>query len=356
MTDTLPVPITTDVVAAMDKPDAERLDKRIRLLVGAIHDNITKLYDLVEQAKHGQLHTALGYSSWTAYVADVFTIGVRLDREQRRELSVFLSGEGMSQRKIGSVVGVDQKTVCNDLHAGEENSSQTKLSRAEAEAVTARIRGWVDAKPAELDDDTAKQLLEAALAEQEYPAPRVRTPKKRRTWPKPGPLPKKATPDAQTGPVDLAEQRRTDHEGAIRRSVGRMHAFLAGYDQAYSIAMQINRSYCNEVLAQLSDLDRDRFRRIDMMTTWPRNRPGSTSDNDEIAVENGDRCDGRESFPVALSIVKNRLESIVYMRTPEQAEQIRTLLQTTLIDLDTRQGIDPSTPTPSGSQIGSQGQ
>ncbi|MCU1695737.1 MAG: hypothetical protein JWR34_1800 [Mycobacterium sp.] len=188
MTDTL-VPITAEVVS-LDKPDAERLDERIRLLVGSINDNLTDLYDLVEQAKQGHLHTALGYPSWTAYVADVFTMGVRLDREQRRELSVFLSGEGMSQRKIGAVVGVDQKTVCNDLHAGEENSSPTKkLSRAEAEAVTARIRSWVDAKPAELDDDTAKQLLEDTLAEQGYEVTEDAA--------------AKPTPDAQTAPVDL---------------------------------------------------------------------------------------------------------------------------------------------------------
>ena len=101
----------------------ERLDKRIRLLVGAIEENLTKLHALVAQAKSGQIHVALGFKCWTTYVADVFTLQVRLDRPQRRELVGWLSGEGMSQRVIADVVGVDQKTVSNDLRAGEEFSS-----------------------------------------------------------------------------------------------------------------------------------------------------------------------------------------------------------------------------------------
>ena len=53
----------------IDRPAAERLDKRIRLLVGSINDNLAKLYELVEEAKHGQVHVALGYPSWPARCA-----------------------------------------------------------------------------------------------------------------------------------------------------------------------------------------------------------------------------------------------------------------------------------------------
>jgi hypothetical protein len=102
---------------------AARLDKRIRLLVGTITDNWTKLVNLVEEAQRGEIHKALGFRSWTAYVADVFTVPARLDRPQRQQLVAYLSGEGMSQRAIADVVAVDQKTVSNDLRAREENSS-----------------------------------------------------------------------------------------------------------------------------------------------------------------------------------------------------------------------------------------
>jgi hypothetical protein len=125
--------VDAEVIDPMDRADAERLDKRIRLLVGTINDNLDKLYELVEQAKTGQIHKALDYPSWTAWAADTIKIQVRLDRGQRRELVGYLSGEGMSQRAIADVVGVDQKTVSNDLRlAGEENSSPVPAWFAES--------------------------------------------------------------------------------------------------------------------------------------------------------------------------------------------------------------------------------
>jgi hypothetical protein len=109
--------LDAEVVEPLDQDHgaAERLDKRIRLLVGTINNSISKLYTLVEEVKSGQIHLALGFPSWTAYVADVFTVPVRLGREQRTELVEYLSGEGMSQRAIANVVGTSVGTVNNDL-------------------------------------------------------------------------------------------------------------------------------------------------------------------------------------------------------------------------------------------------
>jgi hypothetical protein len=126
VTDQLNVPVLivdAEVVEPIDRSDAERLDMRIRLLVGAINDNLAKLYELVEQAKAGEIHKVLGYPSWTAYVADVFSVQVRLDRQQRRELVGYLSGESMSQRAIADVVGADQATVSRDLRARDADAS-----------------------------------------------------------------------------------------------------------------------------------------------------------------------------------------------------------------------------------------
>lgn len=150
--------ITAEVVKPLDRADAERLDRRIRLMVNSITDSLDKLHSLVEQAKSGAIHQTLDYPSWTAYISDVFTISIRLDRPHRRELVEYLSGQGMSQRAIADVVGVDQKTVSNDLRVGEENSSpdvadyfadaeeradamaMADLSDAEFEAVLAEAR------------------------------------------------------------------------------------------------------------------------------------------------------------------------------------------------------------------------
>ncbi|MCV7246900.1 hypothetical protein H7J07_01320 [Mycobacterium koreense] len=108
---------TSSVLASqpLSHGDAQRLDNRIRLLTNTIADNVEKLYNLVEQAKAGQIHLVLGYRSWTDYVADALTVTTRLDRPQRRELVGYLSGEGMSQRVIADVVGADRKTVRSDL-------------------------------------------------------------------------------------------------------------------------------------------------------------------------------------------------------------------------------------------------
>ena len=76
----------------------------------------------LQRAKAGEIHVALGFSSWPAYVTDVVQI-VPTDKAERRMLAALMSGEGMSQRAIGAALGVDQKTVSNDLRSGEENSS-----------------------------------------------------------------------------------------------------------------------------------------------------------------------------------------------------------------------------------------
>ncbi|MBX7433475.1 hypothetical protein JDV09_15345 [Mycobacterium sp. Y57] len=101
--------------AVLSTADAERLDRRIRLLTNSIGESLSKLYALVEEAKAGQIHVALGYASWTAYVADACKIHVRIDRDQRREIVGWLSGEGMSQRAVADVVGSSVATVNADL-------------------------------------------------------------------------------------------------------------------------------------------------------------------------------------------------------------------------------------------------
>ena len=109
--------VEAELVPVLDRDAAERLDGRIRRMVNAVNEHLSKLQELVDEAKRGDIHVALGYPSWTAYLADVFTVQVRFDREQRRELVAYLSGEGMSQRAIADVVGVGVGTVNRDLDA-----------------------------------------------------------------------------------------------------------------------------------------------------------------------------------------------------------------------------------------------
>ncbi len=108
--------IDAEVVEVLDETAARRLDGRIRVMAGSVRDQVQTLARLIDQAKAGEVHAVLGYPSWTAYIADVFSSApLHLEREQRRELVGYLSGEGMSVRAIGQTVGADRNTVRSDL-------------------------------------------------------------------------------------------------------------------------------------------------------------------------------------------------------------------------------------------------
>lgn len=111
-------PVVDAEVVPMDKADAQRLDKAIRLLVGTIRDQFERLQAKVADAKTGEAWKALGFSSWTAYLADVLgSQPLLLPKPERRELVEFLWSEGMSQRAISAATGVSKGTVNNDLRS-----------------------------------------------------------------------------------------------------------------------------------------------------------------------------------------------------------------------------------------------
>ncbi len=103
-----------EVVETLDTAAATRLDKRIRLMASTVRDNLTKIAALVEEAKAGEIHVALGFSSWTAYLADALGGQIELSTESRRSVVELLAGEGMSNRAIATAVGVTEGTVRND--------------------------------------------------------------------------------------------------------------------------------------------------------------------------------------------------------------------------------------------------
>ena len=106
----------TDVgLRVMDVSSARRLTERIRLNVVAVRDGVEKLQALLEEAKDGNVHVALGYPSWPAYIAEVMgDEPLRLSRDDRREIVHYLTGEGMSTRAIGSALGVSAMQVSRD--------------------------------------------------------------------------------------------------------------------------------------------------------------------------------------------------------------------------------------------------
>jgi hypothetical protein len=78
-----------EVLSPLSQDDARRLDQRIRLMANTIRDNVAKIATLVEEAKAGQIHMTLGFSSWTAYLADALGGQLQVHGDARRELVGF---------------------------------------------------------------------------------------------------------------------------------------------------------------------------------------------------------------------------------------------------------------------------
>lgn len=101
---------------AMTETEAKQITSRIKLLVSSITEATDKVVSLIEQAEAGRAWRALGYPSWTAYVAEEFSAAVAgLARAERVPITAKLAETGMPVRAIASVTGISVGTVHNDI-------------------------------------------------------------------------------------------------------------------------------------------------------------------------------------------------------------------------------------------------
>lgn len=101
----------------MTQTEAAQVTSRIKLLLSSITETTDKLIGLIEQAEAGQAWQALGYASWTAYVAAEFRESLAgLARAERIPIVEKLSSTGMSTRSIAAVTDVGKSTIDRDLH------------------------------------------------------------------------------------------------------------------------------------------------------------------------------------------------------------------------------------------------
>ncbi|MFI5720198.1 hypothetical protein [Nocardia sp. NPDC051750] len=102
---------------ALSESEARELTARIRT-------GLETTWELIQEAWYRRVWEPLGYGSWDSYCqAELDTVRLRIPREERQGVVASLRESGMSTRAIGSAIGVDQKTVSNDLRGREENSS-----------------------------------------------------------------------------------------------------------------------------------------------------------------------------------------------------------------------------------------
>jgi hypothetical protein len=114
-----------EVVEPLSKTKAKALDKKVRSarnrVVGSgdkLYTDVNALYALVTEAAAGQIHKALGVT-WAAWFKDAAQIP-KLEKKDRQEIAVMLAGKTLSLRMIGGALGVDKRTVANDLAEAEE--------------------------------------------------------------------------------------------------------------------------------------------------------------------------------------------------------------------------------------------
>ncbi|MCV7056286.1 helix-turn-helix domain-containing protein [Mycolicibacterium gilvum] len=104
-----------EVLVPLDRSGAEKLDGRIRRLAKQAGDQLLQVGRLLDEARAGRAHEALGFPSWTAYVADALGGTLQLSGEARQAMVQMMAGEGMSVRAIAAATGVSKSTVDRDL-------------------------------------------------------------------------------------------------------------------------------------------------------------------------------------------------------------------------------------------------
>ncbi len=125
------------ITTAQEVPTPRPLDERSSFtrseatsLTGRLRSHVRTSVDLFVRAYKGRIWLALDYSSWSDYLnAELGEIRPRLPKPQRLELVAAMQADAqMSQRAIAEALGVDQKTVSNDLRevrTAAEASGQT---------------------------------------------------------------------------------------------------------------------------------------------------------------------------------------------------------------------------------------
>lgn len=147
----------------LDKTKAEALDKKVIVATERVNtaadnfeDRMLALSELVNQARTGQIHVALGFASWTAYFTARVEVPVLGNLTERKPVIALLHDAGLSQRDIAKQIGVSAATV--NATVQELNASRP----ADAEKPAAKT---VDKRGAVRDRAKAGQAGKKAAAQ-----------------------------------------------------------------------------------------------------------------------------------------------------------------------------------------------
>jgi DNA-binding NarL/FixJ family response regulator len=100
----------------LDRDKAVRLDEEIQAMADKVGEHLDYSADLLAEAQEGQIHQALQFDSWTAYLVDPLKpITKALDADDRHELVVQLYEAGMSVQAIAEAVDTSKSTVSRQV-------------------------------------------------------------------------------------------------------------------------------------------------------------------------------------------------------------------------------------------------
>lgn len=126
--------------------------------------NFDGQYRVLAGLRSEGIHTALGFKDFKDYVNERLGGYVSMSIEKRREAAKELTDEGLKQREVAEVLGVDQKTVSNDLRSEEKSSSGGDDSSAvasQAPAIEENSSEPTTAEKRKAGEDARKAILEA---------------------------------------------------------------------------------------------------------------------------------------------------------------------------------------------------
>lgn len=115
--------MTSTITRPLSRTAARALDKRIRSASAHADSALITLGMLLDEARAGQIHIALGLRSWTEYLE---TIRLPLmTKDDTRSAIALLSHAGASQRTIASMTGVGLGTVNRRVKRGATATNAT---------------------------------------------------------------------------------------------------------------------------------------------------------------------------------------------------------------------------------------
>jgi len=252
LVETAPESTATTTSPSLTEAEAARLTAWIQIRLGEIADSVDTVLPAIEKAKNGNAHQALGYQSWTAYVADKFggTLA-RLGKSGRLPVVELLAGQGMSTRAIASVVGVSKDTVHRDLAGvshetpepiAENTSLMVEATDAQFEQAITEARADENLSRANVERKIATTNKVVGIDGKNYSKPKASKPRRR-------PL-----PDAYR-----------DHGRTVRRTVeslSRLHQDDRFPNNREAVLRSAADLACaaNELLNLLDDLGVDRLK------------------------------------------------------------------------------------------------